>query len=128
MLDVLEHIDKQNLALKEAKRVLKTNGLLVLSVPLYPLFWSHHDVQVGHVRRYKPRELKKHLEQEGFRVLYRTCWNILGLPGATLRKFGFNINKTSELAKPVLKFESFCASHLPLPLGLSEFWVARKSG
>lgn len=38
MLDVLEHIDNQSLALREVKRVLKNNGLLILSVPLYPFF------------------------------------------------------------------------------------------
>jgi SAM-dependent methyltransferase len=126
MLDVLEHIDNQSLALREVKRVLKNNGLLILSVPLYPFFWSYHDVQVGHVRRYTPRELARYLKQEGVQILYRTCWNILGLPGAALRKFGLKIDKASELARPVLKLESSCASRLPLPFGLSEFWVAKK--
>lgn len=126
MLDMLEHIEDDYKALKEAHRVLAKGGILIASVPLYPCLWSLHDEAVGHVRRYKPGQVKRLLKQEGFSVAYETRWNLLGIPGALLRKFGARIDGTSELLGPVLLAESRAAARITLPYGLSEFCVGRK--
>jgi SAM-dependent methyltransferase len=81
MLDVLEHMENPELAVREARRVLAADGVLIASVPLHPGLWSSHDENVGHLRRYRPGELCAILESVGFNVPYQTCWNMLGLPG-----------------------------------------------
>jgi SAM-dependent methyltransferase len=123
---VLEHVDDDLRILEEAKRVIKSSGLMVISIPLYPSLWSYHDQRVGHKKRYKPRELAEKIRATGLKVVYRTCWNILGLPGAVIRKFGVNIEGASNAAGPVLYLEASLASHIPILFGLSELWVVIK--
>ncbi|MGH7965439.1 MAG: class I SAM-dependent methyltransferase, partial [Candidatus Binatia bacterium] len=49
-LDVLEHIDDDVASLREAARLLKPDGLLVVTVPALPSLWGSQDV-VSHHRR-----------------------------------------------------------------------------
>jgi len=55
--DVLEHIEEQDLALKEWHRVLKKNGKIFITVPAYQWLWSEHDRSLQHKRRYTKRKL-----------------------------------------------------------------------
>lgn len=52
LLDVLEHLPDDVVALQQAARVLRPGGLLIVTVPALNAFWSLNDVLVGHVRRY----------------------------------------------------------------------------
>jgi SAM-dependent methyltransferase len=126
MLDVLEHIEEQERALEEVRRVLCDQGLAIISVPLYRAFWSDHDVRLGHVMRYEPGELRSILESTGFNVIYRSCWNITGILGARVRKKGFGIRRLVTLAAPLLFLEAVAGSIFPLPWGLTEVWVGQR--
>jgi len=68
MLDLLEHIGNDSQALKEAYRVLKSGGTLLLTVPAHPLLWSEHDIALHHQRRYLKRELRAKVKRAGFKV------------------------------------------------------------
>jgi SAM-dependent methyltransferase len=63
--DVLEHVGDDLSALAELSRVLKGDGVLILSVPLHEACWSDFDVLVGHVRRYQPARLEALLLRSG---------------------------------------------------------------
>lgn len=52
LLDVIEHIQNDNLAIKEVRRVLKKGGKLIITAPALPVIWSGHDSMQGHKRRY----------------------------------------------------------------------------
>ena len=56
-LDVLEHIKDDNLAVSEICRILKKNGLLVLTVPHRMKFYSYQDKLIGHYRRYEVEQM-----------------------------------------------------------------------
>ena len=71
-LDVLEHLDDDMHGLREFHRVLKSNGLLLLTVPAYRFLWSEHDEALSHRRRYVASELHVKLTCSGFRVLKRS--------------------------------------------------------
>ena len=43
--DVVEHCDRETLAMAELSRVLRPGGRMLLSVPAYQWAWSEHDVQ-----------------------------------------------------------------------------------
>jgi SAM-dependent methyltransferase len=73
--EVLEHIPNQDGALKEATRVLKSGGDLVVSVPRYlpeRICWalseSYHNTAGGHIRIYKKKNLLNLLERSGTKL------------------------------------------------------------
>ena len=63
--DIIEHVDDDLRALAELSRVLKEDGVLILSVPLHPESWNCFDDLVGHVRRYDPAEIAAILAKSG---------------------------------------------------------------
>jgi SAM-dependent methyltransferase len=77
--DVLEHVDDRA-ALAECHRVLRPGGVLLASVPGWPVLWSERDVRAGHLRRYRRIDLEHVLETSGFRVLEVRGYPFLLLP------------------------------------------------
>jgi len=67
-LDVLEHLDRDYLHLREYRRALQDDGKLLITVPALSWLWSSHDVANHHRRRYPRTHLKKLLEREGWRI------------------------------------------------------------
>ncbi|MCF6131467.1 class I SAM-dependent methyltransferase [Flavobacterium wongokense] len=57
--DVIEHVENDQLAVSEMKRVSKDGGVLLITVPAFMSLWSHHDVINHHFRRYKTKEIEK---------------------------------------------------------------------
>lgn len=55
--DVIEHVDDDQLAVFEMKRVAKNNGIVFITVPAFMSLWSHHDVVNHHFRRYKLQQI-----------------------------------------------------------------------
>lgn len=67
-LDVFEHIGCHERAFAESCRVLKSGGVLTLSVPAFQFLWGPHDEALMHQRRYRIGELRRLLESAGFDV------------------------------------------------------------
>ncbi len=55
--EVLEHIEDDVTALAEWVRRVRPGGRFLMSVPAFQNRFSPHDVEVGHHRRYEPRDL-----------------------------------------------------------------------
>lgn len=67
-MDVLEHIEKDDVAIREIWRVLKMGGVALISVPENPGLWSSHDVIASHFRRYSKVNLINELSDCGFHI------------------------------------------------------------
>jgi SAM-dependent methyltransferase len=72
--EVLEHLLRFELALAEIARVLKPMGRLAVSVPRFWPEWlcwrlaqGYHTTPGGHLRIFKPQDLRKAIERAGFR-------------------------------------------------------------
>jgi SAM-dependent methyltransferase len=67
-LDSFEHIEDDAAAFREAFRVIKQGGTLVMSVPAFKFLWGPHDIALMHFRRYRRDQVRHRLEEAGFHV------------------------------------------------------------
>lgn len=80
LLDVIEHIDDDNSVIKEAKRVLKSGGIIILTAPALQFIWSAFDVNQGHFRRYTRRRLIELAEKNNMKVNFLSYFNFFLSP------------------------------------------------
>jgi SAM-dependent methyltransferase len=66
--DILEHVEDDETAVAELRRVLRPGGTLLFSVPLYRAAWTELDAVAGHYRRYEPCNLEALLSARGFTI------------------------------------------------------------
>jgi SAM-dependent methyltransferase len=84
--DSLEHLEHDEKALLEWKRILKKNGRLIIFVPAYNFLWSEHDEVNHHFRRYSKADLRRKLLASGFQIERISFWNFfLFFPTALVR-------------------------------------------
>jgi 2-polyprenyl-3-methyl-5-hydroxy-6-metoxy-1,4-benzoquinol methylase len=69
MLDVIEHVDQPESALRHAWTLLEPGGLLVITVPAFPMLWTNHDVLNQHRTRFTKARIRKLAKQARLRIL-----------------------------------------------------------
>jgi SAM-dependent methyltransferase len=84
--DVLEHIDEDDQAAAEIRRVLKPGGTALIAVPCDMELWSEHDVLNNHFRRYDREGLTKLIEGAGLVIESLWSWNVLLRPVVKMRR------------------------------------------
>ncbi len=80
-LNVLEHIDKDEQALKNLYKLLKNGGNLILIIPAHPKLYGTIDKMIGHFRRYTKEDIKQKLTNCNFSILDLRRLNFLGAIG-----------------------------------------------
>jgi SAM-dependent methyltransferase len=83
VLDVIEHVDADENILREAYRVLRPNGALLITTPAFQWLWSYNDVLNAHKRRYTAKELREKMERAGFKIARLSYNFFLVFPLAT---------------------------------------------
>ncbi len=78
-LDLIEHMEDDQRALKEIYRVLMNDGLVIISAPAFNWLWSSLD-DAGHIRRYSAKNLQRVMEIAGFRIELISYANTLLFP------------------------------------------------
>ena len=68
LLDVIEHLPDDGQALREAGHALKPGGLLFVTTPALPQFWSYNDEFAHHLRRYTRADFVRLAEQSGLQL------------------------------------------------------------
>ncbi len=102
--DVWEHVEDDHAVAREALRVCRPGGRLLVAVPAGMDLWSGHDVALGHVRRYDRSGLVALVEQAGFVVDDTMGWNVLLRPIArTRRRTNTSESEMAEI-NPVLNW------------------------
>lgn len=117
-LDVLEHIDDDDAAVREIHRVLRPGGVALIAVPVDPRLWSAHDEAVGHVRRYTRSELLDLFNRNGFVIERARSWNVLLRPVVALRRRSSSGSDLEEM-NPIVNYalRAIVAVERVLPVG-----------
>lgn len=72
LINVLEHIEDDNLALKQIHRILKPGGVAVIEVPSNPNLYDFYDEALLHFRRYRLSDLVKQLDKLEFKIVKKS--------------------------------------------------------
>jgi ubiquinone/menaquinone biosynthesis C-methylase UbiE len=80
LLNVLEHIEDDETALSQVKRMLRRKGIFVIEVPSGPHLYDPFDRLLGHFRRYRMPELVQKLQNAGFEILDRSHLGFFAYP------------------------------------------------
>jgi SAM-dependent methyltransferase len=76
--NVLEHIDDDLASISALGRKLRVGGKLLIYVPAFPVLFTSMDRKVGHVRRYRQRDLRAKVATAGLTVLRAEYVDSLG--------------------------------------------------
>lgn len=139
-LDVIEHIEEDELVLDQLFRALRPGGIALISVPQHQWLWSAADDYACHVRRYSAGELHHKLSAAGLEVVRSTSFVSVLLPAmmasrlSNRRRIDFDPRKEFEIPAVInATFEKFLAwergaisAGLNLPIGGSRFVIARR--
>lgn len=69
LLDVIEHLPDDLRAVEQAKEALKPGGLLFITTPAFPKFWSYNDDLAQHLRRYRRADYERLARESGMTLL-----------------------------------------------------------
>lgn len=134
-LDVLEHLDDDRAGLCEAARLVKPNGLLLVTVPALPSLWGGQDVVSQHRRRYTRKTLQQIFLGANLPLPQMTYFNTFLLPPVAAIRWARRALGLAERARSdfednhpgvindvlssILKAEARLVRHTTLPIGVS---------
>ncbi|MFH1391980.1 MAG: class I SAM-dependent methyltransferase [Candidatus Diapherotrites archaeon] len=140
MSEILEHIKDDAGAIKKAKKIMKKNSRLLLTIPAFKILFSAHDRIGHHYRRYEKKEILKLLKKEGFEIELISYWNFFLFPIIALIKilneYVLKIHIKSDINTPnkkinfiltrLLKTENWLIKKgVYLPFGISLICIAK---
>jgi len=127
-VNVLEHIEDDDAAVRNMATLLKPQGLLLIFVPALSCVYGEMDRQLGHVRRYDKIQLAQLLSRNGLIVKKIEYCNMIGSIGwwfnaVVLRKKGVSILQTI-LFDHFVPLVAEIEARIRVPFGMDLFCVA----
>ncbi len=129
LINVLEHIEHDDLALEHLRQSLRPGGRLVLWVPAFQGLYADFDRRVGHFRRYQREGLAAQLARAGFVVVQIHYANAIGavIWWVVARQLGATPTRRQSVSafdRYVIPIVRRLESRRPPPFGQSVFAVA----
>lgn len=146
LLNVLEHIENDVLAVQNLFRLLKPGGIAVIEVPAGPELFDIYDELLMHYRRYKLPDLRRLFLEAGFSVLNQSHLGFTLYPGFFIVKqlrrkkradisddaiatlVGKNINQTGNnpFFRALMALELAAGNIISYPFGIRCLITVRK--
>lgn len=127
LFDVLEHIDDDDLAVKNINKMLKAGGKAIVTVPAHQWLWSKQDAIASHRRRYEVDTLQGLFIKNGFKILKSSAFFISLVPFMYIRTI---INRDNGRIKPEEyqdRFEiNFFLNNILKAILYLEIWLLKK--
>jgi len=130
-LNVLEHIEDDELTLKNIHKCLVKGGRLILYVPALSMIYGTLDISLGHFRRYNKKELESKINALGFKIIKSRYVNFLGAFSWFL--YSKVLKKSMPAEKRILFYDkylvpvvSFIEGVISLPFGQSLMIICEK--
>jgi len=133
MLDVLEHLEDDDAALRRVHALLKPAGLGCFSVPALPALYGYHDAMLGHHRRYTRRSLER-VVGPYFETLALRYFGFFLIPVAFVvsrllrRAYPIAATGRSTAARAALGVVLCLEARVAFPLGTSLLFIGRARG
>jgi SAM-dependent methyltransferase len=125
-------------SIREMRRVLRPNGVLLINVPAFRFLHSAHDDAVMTARRFRKAEIRELLSKQDFKIRRLTYWTALLFPlavaarifgGSKMRRdFESTGSWSQRVLAQVMKLELRLLRRISMPFGVALLAVARKSG
>lgn len=138
-LDVVEHIENDEEAVREIYRVLKPRGIAIITAPAFMFLWGITDVVSYHLRRYTLPELREKIENGNFSIIRSSYFNTFLFPFIALvrlvvRCFRIPIKSENSEGKGLINFvlfiifyaESMLLRYINFPFGVSVIVICKK--
>jgi SAM-dependent methyltransferase len=105
LLNVLEHIEDDLGAARQALRILRPGGIAVIEVPAGPGLYDVYDQELMHFRRYRMADLLNTLRTAGFEILEQSHLGFFLFPGFWLVKKRNRryLNASPEFKREIVK-------------------------
>ena len=138
--DVIEHIKNDKKVINQLNKILKKNGLLIVTVPAFQFLFSKKDKDLKHYRRYNDKNLSK-LFNSKFIKLKISYYNFLLFIPISLAIIFFKVINYQFIndveKKPnliinyilysIFRLEKFILNFINLPFGISVLSVYKKT-
>ena len=124
-------------AIREMRRVLRSNGLILINVPAFRFLHSAHDIAVMTAHRFRKPEIRKLLLDQDFKIQRLTYWTTLLFPLAVVARTlgGSKMGRDFETEQAsfgqralsqVMALELGLLKRMSFPFGVALLAVARK--
>jgi 2-polyprenyl-3-methyl-5-hydroxy-6-metoxy-1,4-benzoquinol methylase len=80
-MNVVEHIEDDNLALANCYKLLAKGGHVIILVPAYQFLFNKFDVGLEHFRRYTKKRLTDLIAKNNFEIIHNQYFNAVGIAG-----------------------------------------------
>jgi 2-polyprenyl-3-methyl-5-hydroxy-6-metoxy-1,4-benzoquinol methylase len=80
-LNIVEHVEDDEYAIRNCLKLLKQGGQLVILVPAFMWLYNRFDTELGHYRRYTRKSLKKLFLQSNLTTDHIRYFNFIGILG-----------------------------------------------
>ena len=137
--DVIEHIKNDKIIIKNLNKILKKDGLLIITVPAYNFLFSKKDETLKHFRRYNQVSLKR-LFNKDYKKIKISYYNFFLFIPISILIIIFKIvnyqfiddveTKPNSVANNIFynifRFEKYILKYVNLPFGLSIISIFKK--